>query len=504
MDEARTGKAVDLVIKGGKVVNAGHTKQAWIAVNSGKIVSIGTGQDFPKARKVIDATGKYVLPGIVNPENHPTAPIEEGILNETRVEAAAGVTSIGFMMESNILRLGPPVQLNSADEIPLFKETCPPYIEAGNRLSSVDYWFTPIVQPKNFKEMPDLVDKLGITSFKIHLHLKMGERAWQSWPYMKAWGAFFFDDEHIWRVMKTVASFGPPAILAMHNEVWEIARVNEEELKAAGRKDIPAWSERSPDFCEAGPLRNYAYYARKAGCPFYTMHNSNRETIKQIIVAKADGTNITAQTTAHYLLLNNKLARINTPLRTKEDNEALWEALKTGVIETVGEDYYWGGMSREQAQPMWKRLRKSPETWNVWDEYVPFSGSAGFTLPVLLSEGVNKGRISMERLVQVCCENTAKAFGLYPKKGCITPGADADFAIVDLNKVKTVTPDMIHCRVGISAYEGWELKGWPVMTILRGNVIMEWPEGTPEPKVMDKPIGKYVPRKPGHATYPLD
>ncbi len=495
--------AVDLVIKGGKVVTAGHTKQAWIAVDGGKIVSIGSDQSPPEAKKIIDASGKYVLPGVVNPENHWMVPIEEGILQNTSVEACGGVTSVGCMMESNGMSLTP-IELRTAEDIPLFTEILPPFIEAGNRLSAVDYMITPILQPKNLKEMPDLLEKLGITSFKLHMHLRMGERAWESWPYMKAWGAFFFDDEHVWRVMKKVASFGSPAILCMHNENWEIARVHEEELKAAGRKDIPAWAERSPDFCEAGVLKTYAYYAKFAGCPLYIMHNSTRETIKQIVQAKAEGTRLTAQTTPHYLLHTSDLARINTPLRSKEDNEAMWEALKTGVIDTMGNDFYWGNLTREKAQLLWKRLKESPETWNVWDEYVPFSGSSGFMLPVMLSEGVNKGRISLERLVEVCCEKTAKTFGLYPKKGAITVGADADFAIVDLDKTKVLTPDMIHNRSGISIYEGWELKGWPVMTILRGNVIMEWPEGKPRPEIVSEPVGHYLPRKPGHAVYPLD
>ena len=130
--------------------------------------------------------------------------------------------------------------------------------------------------------------------------------------------------------------------------------------------------------------------------------------------------------------------------------------------------------------------------------------AAGFNiLPVMLSEGVNKGRITIERLVKICSENTAKAFGLYPKKGVIAPGADADFAIVDLNRTKKVTRDMIFSKWGWSSWEGWELKGWPIMTILRGNVIMEWPEGEPNRKIVDKRIGEYIPIYPGNNNYPI-
>ena len=132
------------------------------------------------------------------------------------------------------------------------------------------------------------------------------------------------------------------------------------------------------------------------------------------------------------------------------------------------------------------------------------AGRAESLLPIMLSEGVNKGRISLERLVEVCCENPARQFGLYPKKGVIALGADADFAIVDLNKTLKLTRDHVFNSNGWSLWEGWEMKGWPVMTILRGNIMMEWPEGEPKRKVVGQPIGKYLARKPGHEMYPLD
>ena len=121
----------------------------------------------------------------------------------------------------------------------------------------------------------------------------------------------------------------------------------------------------------------------------------------------------------------------------------------------------------------------------------------------MLSEGVNKGRISLEKVVEICCENTAKRTGLYPKKGVIMPGADADFAIVDIDRAETVKRDMIVSAFGWSYYEGWEFKGWPVMTILRGNIMMEWPDGQPR-KFPGQPIGEYTPAKPGNENYPLD
>jgi dihydropyrimidinase/dihydroorotase len=110
----------------------------------------------------------------------------------------------------------------------------------------------------------------------------------------------------------------------------------------------------------------------------------------------------------------------------------------------------------------------------------------------------------LEKLVEVCCENPARIFGLYPKKGTISIGSDADLVLVDLQRAMKVQRDMIYSSAGWSIWEGQELKGWPVMTILRGQVVMEWPEGAPRAKILgDKPSGRYIPRKLGHQLYPI-
>ena len=122
-------------------------------------------------------------------------------------------------------------------------------------------------------------------------------------------------------------------------------------------------------------------------------------------------------------------------------------------------------------------------------------------LLIMLSEGVNKGRLSLERLVEVCCENPAKRYGLYPKKGVIAVGSDADFVVVDLERSMKLKRDHVFNSNGWSIWEGREIKGWPVMTILRGHVMMEWPEGEPKRKVVGGPIGQYLVRQAGSEYY---
>ena len=135
------------------------------------------------------------------------------------------------------------------------------------------------------------------------------------------------------------------------------------------------------------------------------------------------------------------------------------------------------------------------ETGNVWTTISGFPSRIEGMLPMMLSEGVNKGRITIERLAQVASENPARIFGLYPKKGAILPGADADLIVVDLKRRAKITKELLHTITPWSIYEGWEVTGWPVMTLVRGNVVMEWPENEPRAKVTDASVGQYVRRR---------
>jgi len=173
------------------------------------------------------------------------------------------------------------------------------------------------------------------------------------------------------------------------------------------------------------------------------------------------------------------------PLRSKETIARMWEALAGGLIDSIGSDHVNYDKSREQMEVK----------GDVWKTQSGFPSRVEALLPIMLSEGVNKGRITLQRLVEVCCQNPAKIFGLHPQKGAIALGSDADLVIVDLDKSCKVNKDMIHSSAGWSIYEGWEIKGWPVMTILRGQVMMEWPEGEPKAKIVGKPMGKYIARQ---------
>ena len=199
-------------------------------------------------------------------------------------------------------------------------------------------------------EIPRLAHDYGITSFKYQLHLMQPERTATYWPQSKSQGYFGYDDGTIYLGMEAVAKLGPPAVVCMHCENWEIARIFEDRLLKAGRKEYKVWNERSPAFCEAGHVHAYTYYARILKCPLYIQHTTTPETIEEITRAKADGATVYAQTGPHYLSLTEDAWRINVPLRSAETIENLWQALADGRIDTVGSDHTNTGRSRKEME----------------------------------------------------------------------------------------------------------------------------------------------------------
>ena len=352
----------------------------------------------------------------------------------------------------------------------------------------VDFFLTPkILKDEHALEIPRLARDFGITSFKYQLHLMSPERTATYWPNRKSQGYFGYDDGTIYLGLEAVAKLGRPAIVCMHCENWEIARIFEERLLKAGRKEYKIWNERSPHFCEAGHVHAYTYYARVLKCPLYIQHTTTPETIEEITRARADGATVYAQTGPHYLSLTEDMWRINVPLRSTETIEILWQAVADGRIDSVGSDHTNTGRSRKEMEV----------PGDIWATRTGFPSRGEAALPVMLNDGVSRGRISLVRLVQVCCENPARIFGLYPKKGVIAPGSDADLVVVDLNRKVKVTNDMVHSSAGWTLWEGREMKGWPVMTVLRGKMIAEWPDGGKRPEIVSKPFGRYQPRSLG-------
>ncbi len=471
-----TNKTVDLVLKNGLIVTPAGTIEGGVAVVDGKIAVVGRDSFLPASEREIDLAGKHLFPGVIDPECHLGShrSLCDDFYSETRAAAAAGVTTWGMQLVSLAITGGADKVKGPAD-IPSFTKAMPLYYEAA-RDAAIDFFLTPILgTDQHVEEIPYLAREHGITSFKLHLQMQG--------PWKSSWPAYSFDDGSIYAAFRSVARLGAPAIALLHCENWEIARVLQKELMDAGRTDMGAWDDRSPWFAEAGHARTYLYYARIAGCPIYVVHATTKESIAEIEKARAEGLTVYSEIGTHYLVLHKDAWKINVPLRDRGTHEILWRALASGSIDCIGSDHVAHTRSRE-----------SMETGNVWTTISGFPSRVEGMLPMMLSEGVNKGRISIERLAQVASENPARIFGLYPKKGAIIPGADADLVVVDLKRRAKITKDLLHTVTPWSVYEGWNVTGWPVMTLVRGNIVMEWPEDKPRAQVSENSTGQYLKR----------
>lgn len=456
----------DMVLKGGHVVTETGTALADIAVRDGRIIAIGTGADIPAAGRVMDARGLHVLPGIVDPHAHlGYMDTLEAAETETRAAACGGVTCLGVYIL--VLQEG---LLNSFSRLKADFE----------KRSFVDgFWHLMVIDAVTMSEIEKCPAQIGLTSFKFNMGYKG--------PHADLLGISATDDGAVYRGFRTISRLGPPALAACHTENIDIHLMLRDELIAQGRSDYRVWNDSRPPFVEAECMRRAIYLANSVNCPLYIPHITIAEGVDIVAEARKAGINVTGETCPQYLTHNNDepaqvildhpaCANVNPPLRDKACNERLWQGLAQGVIQCVGSDL----------APTTLAMKGD----NIWNAPMGLGNNSELLLPVMLSEGVNKGRIPLERLVQVCSTNPARVFGVHPRKGSIAVGADADLVVVDLGRRKTVAVGKLKSMCDWSIYDGWELTGWPLHTILRGQVIVE--DGEPVTRTAGQ--AQYIPR----------
>jgi dihydropyrimidinase len=457
---------VDLVIKNGKLVIPRYgVMEGSLAIRNGKVVGIFDPSEKTPSGEEIDVRGKYVMPGVIDPHSHvgyPKANFNKWMETETPGMAVGGVTTaITFYRQYG----RPPAPITEFYDI---KQD----FEAN---SYIDFSFHFMIATKEQEELyPKYINEYGVNSFKFSMAYK-GEEG-------KALGITNeIDDGFLFESFAKLSKY-PQAIACIHCENVEIAFPITKALQAAGRNDLAAYTEARPDYCEAENMRRVFYFGELTGCTVYVVHMSEKKGLLEIGYQRARGSKAKfyIETCSHYLTHTKDspvgiLGKVNPPFRTQEDIDALWEGLADGRIDTLGSDHC--DITIEQKKN------------DIWKGVPGFAGS-GMILPVLLSEGVNKGRLTIERAAEVSSYNTAKIFGLYPKKGTIQVGSDADLAIVDLNFEQVVTAKTLPSAADFSIYEGWKMKGWPVMTIIRGEIVAQ------DGKVVEKKgFGRFVARK---------
>ena len=477
---------VDLVVKDAQIVTPDGTVTGSVYVDGGRIVGISRSGDWAEGHRIIDADGRHLIPGLVDPHGHPGAKylLEQDFNTETPGAAAGGVTTVGIMHGSGRATREFKEFVTVEDTI-VWSKAYPIARDIGESTSMVDFFYIPTIN--NFDqiaEIPRLAEEFGLCAYKFYANLKtpattsVGEK-WKA--RISQPGPF--DDSLLWAGFEQIGKIGPAGIALVHNENTEVAKVFMDRLKAEGRKDPEAWTEKSPGWVEAEHIMRYSYFARQANCRLYVIHLTSKEGLEACKRSLADGTRVTVETCPHYLNLTCKdkpgvLLKVNPPIRYKEDNEALWRGIQDGVITTIGTDQVITSMHEKTVKGDTSDRTADPKTdiWATGSGFVSWDA----LLPVMLSEGVHKGRITLEQLVELCCQNTAKTFGLFPRKGAIRVGSDADMVLVDMDKEQLMSTEVMHSYADFTVFEGWKLKGWPEVTILRGKVIYEGGEVTGE------------------------
>ena len=441
----------DTIITNSHIISPQGIIDKNIIIDEGKIV--GFSHEIPPCDKKIDGRGLISIPGPIDTHVHygVYSSIEKAARSESHASAIGGVTTMMRML-----------RLQKS-----FKNSLQDQLDTSSKNHYVDYTIhASVFSNQQIKEMDYCVEK-GITSFKIYMNLggEVGHVYMDMTPHSSTLEEAIVNvtDDIIEMTIKKAASLGCPVLV--HAEDYESCACGIKTAKEKKQDGLSAWSEsRSPEF-EAKAIKTVCRYGRDYGCTIYFVHIGSERALQQIEEEKNKGTKIFVETCPHYLTLSYEkqqgyLAKVMPPIRTKKDNEVIWNALSKNLIDTIGTDHVANQL----------KLKLGGE--NVWGALAGFPGIGTF-IPILLSEGVNKNRISLEQLVRVSSLNAAKIFGMYPKKGILEKGSDADITMIDLKKENKVTSDLFGGFSDYIVYEGMNLKGWPVKTIVRGHLVAE-------------------------------
>lgn len=422
-----------------------------IIIDEGKVV--GFTNDIPVCDHKINGNGLISIPGPIDTHVHygVYSPIDEAAKSESHAAAIGGITTMMRM-----LRLG-----NS------LKSSLPAQLEAASKNHYIDYSaHVSIFSSPQISEMPYCIEK-GITSFKIYMNLggDVGHVYMDMPPYSSKLSEekVEINEKLVEEIVKNAASLGCPVLV--HAEDYESCSCGIKTAKEKKKDGLPAWSDsRSPEF-EAKAIKTVSKFGRDYGCVIYFVHIGSQKALQQINEERKLGTKIFVETCPHYLTLsyekqNGYLAKVMPPIRTSQDNSAVWNALSNNLIDTIGTDH------------VANQLKLKLGGNDVWGALAGFPG-IGTAIPILLSEGVNKNKISLEQFVKFTSSNASKIFGMYPKKGTLDKDADADITMIDLKKEKKVSSEMFGGFSDYIVYEGMLLKGWPVKTIVRGQLVAE-------------------------------
>ncbi|CAN5498984.1 allantoinase [soil metagenome] len=430
----------DLYVRNGHVVTEQGVFQGGVVVKAGKIAQLVQGDADIAAETTIDLAGRYLLPGLIDAHVHFSEPGRghwEGFRTGTMAAAAGGITTV--------------------IEMPL--NATPPTIDAENLRAKqaiaaqealVDYALWGGLVTNNLDKLDEL-HRGGVVALKA---------------FLTSTGSDFIriDDDLLYAGLLQARALG--TLVGVHAENEWVTRYLMEKLQAAGRKDTAAWGEARPPATELEAIQRVLFWAKETGGQLHIVHVSLADGIQAVALAKQAGVKVTVETCPHYLLFDEDdfarigpMAKCAPPLRARDEVEALWQRVLQGQVDVIASDHSPCLLEEKE--------RGNDDVWLAW------GGISGIQtlLPALLTEGVQRRGLSLPALVRMTAANPARIFGLYPHKGTLLPGADADLVILDPHKTWVLTQDNLFYKNPHSAFVGYEFTGRVEQTIVRGVTV---------------------------------
>src|SRR5215207_269677 len=440
----------DTIIRGGTIATASDTFQCDVGISGGRVTALGA--NLGEAREIVDATDKLVLPGGIDSHVHLAQPSGPGIVMAD--DFASGTRAAAFGGNTMVL----PFAMQQKGES--LREVVKQYHAKADGQCYVDVSFHLIIADATDRvlgqELPALVED-GYTSFKVFM----------------TYEGMALSDLEMLNVMSVARETG--ALVMVHAENYDAIRFLTDRLERAGHTAPRFHGTSRPIPVEREATHRAISLAELVDVPIMIVHVSNREAMEEIRRAQQRGLKIYGETCPQYLVLTEKdLEGLNMegakhvcspPPRDEASQEACWEGLQQGVFSVFSSDHCPFRYNDQQG----KLVPKGRTSFRWIPNGIPRIATR---LPILFSEGVVKGRIDLNRFVALTATNHAKTYGLYPRKGTIAVGADADIAIWDSSRQVTLTHDLLHDGSDYTPYEGLEVTGWPVLTMVRGRTIM--------------------------------
>lgn len=463
----------DTVVSGGTAVLPGGPVRADIGIRDGRIAAVADEISSHEAEEAVDATGRLVVPGGVDAHFH--LGIYRGMAADSRSETqssiAGGVTSILSYFRTGTHYLG---------KSGPYREILLQALDAVRGNSWVDFGFhlAPMVR-EQVAEIDELAGRQGILSYKYYMFYRGLDLAGDSYDATSYTMSSDYDLAHLLEIMEAISRAnadredGARVSLSLHCENSDLIKLFMDRVRTAGElTGLEAYSAARPPLTERLAIAEAGVLATATRCPINFLHLSSADALDAASTYASDHpeVDVRTETTLHHLALsyetyNDQLGKVNPPIRSERDRDAMWEGVRNGRIDWVVSDHACCGEEL-----------KSGDMWHA----LPGFGGSALIYPYLMTEGPRHG-VPLERIIEIASTNPARAFGLAPRKGAIAVGADADLAILDMDTAHRVAPALLHSAQTYTPFDGIELVGWPVRTILRGRTVFADGEAVGEP-----------------------